>query len=195
MINMQKWASYALISTALFVESGCASLDKVKEVFSDPIILACPDTRILADASEITRYADGDGRDLTDVIFEGKIKSMRLECTTKIDKKTHIGIMEVEVRLIISATRGPADQSQRAIYPYFIVITDLNKKIIYREELNIGISFSDNRSKFSFTTNPITLELPLRLELTGDNYLIYSGFILTHKQLEHHRLRNKQRKY
>jgi hypothetical protein len=35
----------------------------------------------------------------------------------------------------------------------------------------------------------------LRPELTSKHYLFYSGFILTREQLEHHRLRRKQRKY
>jgi hypothetical protein len=195
MINMQKWTRNALIGFILSGASGCETLDTVKDVFSDPIILACPDYRVLADASEIIHYLDGGGRDLTDVVFEGEIRDLRLECLTKIDKKTRVGIMEVEVSLIIDASRGPADRSRKAIYPYFIIITDLNKKIVYREELKIGISFSGNRSKLSFSSNPITLELPLRPKFTGDNYLIYSGFILTREQLKHHRLRHKQRKY
>ncbi len=195
MINMHKWARNTLISVAVLGASGCETLDKVKTIFSEPVILACPDYQVLADASEILRYVEGSGHDLTDVVSKGEIKDIRIECITKIDKKTRIGVMEVEVRLIVEATRGPADQSKKAIFPYFIIITDLNKKIVYREELDIGISFSGNRSKLSFISNPITIELPLRPELTGKKYLIYSGFTLTRKQLEHNRLRRKQRKY
>jgi hypothetical protein len=194
MINMQKWTRNALIGFILSGASGCETLDTVKDVFSDPIILACPDYRVLADASEIIHYLDGGGRDLTDVVFEGEIRDLRLECLTKIDKKTRVGVMEVEVSLVIDANRGPADRSRKAIYPYFIIITDLNKKIVYREEINVGINFLGNRTKLSFTSNPITIKLPMRSDFTGENYIVYSGFILTHTQLKHNRLRRKQRK-
>jgi len=117
-----------------------------------------------------------------------------LACLTKIDKKTRVGIMEVEVGFNITASRGPADQTRKAIYPYFIIVTDLSKKIVYREEFNVGINFSGNRSKLSFTSFPITIELPLRPELIGKNYVVYTGFVLTREQLKHNRLRRKQRK-
>jgi hypothetical protein len=71
----------------------------------------------------------------------------------------------------------------------------LNKKVVYHEKFNVGINFSGNRSRLSFSSKPITIVLPLRPELTGMSYLIYSGFILTRKQLEHNRQRRKQRPY
>ena len=195
MITMQKWLNYSFISVIISVLSGCETLDKVKNVLADPVILACPETRILADASKITHYAEGGGYDLTDVIFEGEIKEVALACITKIDKKTKIGVMEVEVSFNIMASRGPADRARKAIYPYFIIVTDLRKKIVYREEFNVGVNFSGNRSKLSFTSAPITIELPLRPNLIGKNYIVYAGFVLTHEQLNHNRLRRKHRKY
>ena len=195
MITKQKWPIYSIIVAALGGLSGCASIDKVKDVFAEPIILPCPDTRILADASEITYYLEGGGRDLTDVVYEGKIQNIKLACLTKIDTENRIGIMEVEISLNIDASRGPANRSRKATYPYFISVTNLEKKIIYHEKFNVGINFSGNRSKLSFSNNPITIELPLRPKLTSKHYLIYSGFILTRKQLEFNRLRRKQREY
>jgi hypothetical protein len=193
MITMQKWLIHSLISATLGWVSGCESLDKVKNVFAEPIILACPGTRILADASKIIHYAEGAGRDLTDVVFEGEIQNITLACLTKIDEKNRVGVMEVEVGFNIAASRGPADRTRKAIYPYFVIVTDLNKKIIYREELNVSINFSGNRSKLSFASDLITIELPLRPEVIGKSYLVYGGFVLTREQLEHNRLRRKQR--
>ena len=193
MVTQLKWAHLALIATAIGILSSCETVDKMKNVFADPIILACPETRILADASEIIRYIDGGGRDLTDVDTEGKIQNINLACLTKIDRETRVGIMEVEVRLNIAASRGPANRNRKATYPYLIIVTDLNKKIVYREKFNVGVNFTGNRSRFSFSNEPITIELPLRTDLTGKNYLIYSGFALTHEQLSHNRLRRKQR--
>lgn len=193
MVTQFKWAPIALIVTAIGVLSSCETVDTVKNVFADPVILACPETRILADAAEIIRYIDGRGRDLTDVDTEGKIQNMTLACLTKIDRKTRVGIMEVEVRFNIAASRGPANRNRKATYPYLIIVTDLNKKIVYREKFNVGVSFAGNRSKLSISNAPITIELPLRPNLTGKNYLIYGGFALTREQLSHSRLRRKQR--
>jgi hypothetical protein len=195
MFTIQKCLIHSLIGAALVWVSGCKTLDKVKYIFAKPVILACPDTRILADASEIIRYVDGGGRDLTDVVSEGKIQNISLACLTKVNRENFVGVMEVEVGLNIDASRGPADRSRKATYPYFISVTDLNKKIVYHEKLNVDINFSGNRSKLSFTSVPVTIVLPLRPKLTGKNYLIYSGFILTREQLKHNRLRRKQKRY
>lgn len=183
----------ACVLTTTSLLAGCGATEQVKDLFADPIILPCPDERILADAAELVRYAEGQGRDLTDVDSEGQIVNMALACLTKIDKKTRVGEMEVEIVFNFLATRGPANRTRKAQFPYFVSVTDLNKKILYREEFEVAVDFSGNRTRLAFTNEPpITITLPLRPELTGKNYLIYGGFLPNHEQLEQNRQRRKQ---
>ena len=193
MIHKEKRMRFAFILAAIGLLGGCETVEKVKGVFADPIILPCPENKILADAAEVVRYIKGDGRDLTDVDNEGKIVNVGLACTTRIDKETRVGLMEVEVSFYFEATRGPANRNRKAQYPYFISVTDLNRKVLYREQFNIAVDFSNNRSKLNFRSDPITIELPLRPELTNKNYLVYGGYVLTREQLQHNRLRRRQR--
>jgi len=184
------WTGAALIGAALL--GGCSATETVTDYFSKPVILPCPDYRILADAADYTTYRPGAGRDLIDVDVEGKFNNMQVACLTKIDKETRIGIMEVEITLAFTAQRGPANKTRQATFPYFISVTDLNKKILYREEFNVSVDFKGNLTGFGFRNKPITLELPLKPDVTGENYIIFTGFTLTRDQLELNRTRRRQ---
>ncbi len=177
---------------ALVLLSSCGATEKVTRLFEDPIVLACPDSRILADAAELISYAEGGGRDLTDVNVEGQIDNIALACLTKIDRDTRIGVMEVEVGLNFVATRGPANKTRQAIFPYFISVTDLEKNVLYREQFEVAVDFSGNRTKFGFRNTPITIELPLKPDVGGKSYLVYTGFVLTKEQLQANRIRRSQ---
>jgi len=174
------------------VLTGCEQASRVTDYFTKPEILACPDYRILADASSFVTYKPGAGRDLIDVDFEGSIDNMRLGCETRRNKKTKIGNMEVDIAMDFLAQRGPANKNQKAEFPYFISVTDLNQKILYREEFKIAASFAGNRTGIGISSDRIILNLPLKPDITGRSYIIYSGFKLTREQLELNRQRRKQ---
>lgn len=193
MIKMRRSSRFAFILTAITLLSGCETADKVTDLFADPIILPCPDYFILADAAEVVQYREGNGRDLTDVNFEGRMENIHMSCLTKIDKETKVGEMEVQIAFEFVATRGPANKSRAAEYPYFFYITNLDKKILYREQSTVGVDFSGNRSKLLFRSDPIAISLPLRPEVTSKNYLIYGGLLLSREQLETNRRRRQQR--
>lgn len=182
----------ALAFAAISLISGCSATEKVTDLFADPIILPCPDNRILADAAEYIQYREGGGRDLTDVDFAGNIANMGLACLTRIDKETKVGEMEVEVVFTFVANRGPANTTRKAQYPYFLAVTNIDKEIVYREEFDIGVDFIGNASRFTFKNEPITIILPLRPEVTDKNYLVYGGFELSREQLQLNRLRREQ---
>ena len=62
---MKFWPGAALMSVLLL--AGCSATETVTGYFSKPVILSCPDYRILADAADYTTYRPGTGRDLIDV--------------------------------------------------------------------------------------------------------------------------------
>jgi len=183
-------AATALIGALLL--GGCSAVETVTNLITKPVILPCPDYRILADAAYYTTYRPGVGRDLTDVDVEGNFENMRLACLTKMDKKTRVGVMEVDVILNFVAGRGPANTTRKAEFPYFISVTDLNRKILYREKFKVAVDFEGNLTGLGFRAEPTTLELPLKPNLTGENYIVYAGFVLTHEQLKLNRARRRQ---
>ena len=64
----------------------------------------CPKVAVLADASHMTVFRDGPGRDLTDVQFEADLGRIRGEC---IYNRSSTNV-KVDMKLVVSALRGPA---------------------------------------------------------------------------------------
>ncbi len=187
-----------LITGALAValsacETAQEGYDSVSLLWSTPIILPCPEFKIVADAARLVKFRDGPGRDLIDVDVEGLIGNVTLACLSKINKKTRQGSMEVEATVVFGAQRGPANATRKAILPYFITVTDLNKTILYREKFKVGVIYPGNQTSAKFAGENVTLQLPIDKKISQKDYVIYTGFQLTREQLEYNRAAIKAR--
>ena len=171
--------------------AACETMDgaynNVSQLWANPVVLACPTSKIIAEAARRIEFRSGKGRDLTDILSESVIDDVRLACVTKIDRTTRKGIMEVELIVVFGAKRGPADKSRRALLPYFISVTDLKRNVLYREEFKITVAFEGNQSTVQFIGTPIKLELPLSKKIKSTDYLIFAGFKLTRAQVDRNR--------
>ena len=127
------------------------------------------------------------GRDLTDVLSEGRIVNYKGSCTYSTDSDTGEGTMDVEVRLDLRAARGPADTTRGAALQYFISVTDIDRKILSKEVFDIQADFPGNRTQAKIVDQPIYLTLPIAAGQTGADYLIFVGFQLTRDQLDYNR--------
>lgn len=175
-----------LVVTA-FVVTACEMSDLP---FVDaPIILPCPPHFVLEDAANLTKFRDGPGRDITDIEFSARMGELRLGCLSEVDNDTNAGHMELDVSPIVLTEMGASNTSSKAELPYFVVITDPDKNIIYREELTLPVSFEGNRTRLVITAAPTTLELPITPDIRSKYYRVYSGFVLTPEQLEFNRKR------
>jgi hypothetical protein len=156
-------------------------------MLQDPIVLNCPDYRILEDAATLTKFRDGPGRDLTDIEYRAEMGAIRLGCLSDIDPTTNSGVMEIDISPIMQMELGPANENPNTSIPYFIVITDPNKEILYRSEERVDISFAANRTQLVVAAPPITLELPITPTIRNDHYAVYGGFALTEAQTQFNR--------
>lgn len=154
-----------------------------------PIILPCPDYFILEDAAQITQFRDGPGRDITDILVNARMGDIRLGCLSEIENETNSGVIELDVSPVVLTEMGASNTDSKAVIPYFVIITDPDKEILYREELSLNISFEGNRTRLVVTAAPTTLELPITPEIRSKYYRVYSGFVLTPEQLEFNRKR------
>lgn len=157
------------------------------------VILGCPEYFILEDAAALTQFREGPGRDITDVMFRARIGEMELACLTDVDFDTNAGNMTIEVSPIVAAEMGPANETEQATLPYFVVVTDPNKEILYREELKVDVSFKQNKTQVIFKVPPTSIEIPITPKIRNDYYRIYSGFELTRDQVEYNRKAIKDR--
>jgi len=151
--------------------------------FTDkPIVLQCPGYSILEDAASLTDFQDGPGRDITDISFKAKMGNVKLVCQSHIDNDTNSGTLDVQVSPVIGVEMGVANKTQTATLPYFVVVLDPEKKILYHEALSMTVSFKGNRTRLVATAPPTTIELPITPKIRNNYYRIFSGFILTKDQ-------------
>ncbi len=167
--------------------AGCETSDL--PFVDKPVILPCPNFFVLEDAANLTQFRGGTGRDITDILVSAEMGEIRLGCLSNVDSETNAGVLELDVSPIILAEMGASNTEAKAKLPYFVVITDPDKEILYREELNVEVSFEGNRTRLVITAAPTTLELPITPEIRSKYYLVYAGFVLTPEELEFNRRR------
>ncbi|MDA0787522.1 MAG: hypothetical protein O3B37_14655 [Proteobacteria bacterium] len=143
----------------------------------------CPNIVVVQDASEITQFLPGPGRDLTDVTLEAQIADFRGFCDTDI-KDDRSGTVDVELQLLMVATRGPAAVSRDATISYFVAIADKDENILAREEFETSIRFEGNRNRVSFGEE-LTQKIPLQPGQLGDAFSVFVGFVLTDDDLKY----------
>lgn len=137
---------------------------------------ACPRGVIPADAAKVTHFRDGPGHDLIDVVNEGEIQNILVQCTY--DKK----VINVDLQVAIVASRGPADRTRVADFEYFVAIVDPQDKILAKQPFKVHFEFKDNRNHLG-TVEQLVPKIPVEDVLKGPQYQIIVGFQLTPDEL------------
>lgn len=171
--------------------AGCTVYETVTDVISNPIVQPCPDYKVVGDVVKLVRFREGPGRDLIDINFESEIEGIQLACTSRIDRNTRTGTMDVEITVGFKTQRGPANRDRRGAFEYFISVIDSNRKILYREAFKVNVRFPGNKTRITLGAEPVTLEIPITPQRSSRTYQILTGFILTRDELRHNRVRRK----
>ncbi len=141
--------------------------------------LPCPAVVPVADAAQLVRF-DGQGRDLTDVLFEARIENFALTC------EYDDGVIESQLLVQILAVRGPANRDRVARLGYFVAIATRDQEIGAREEFALAVPFEGNRTRV-LAADELTPKIPLQPGEDGTNYLIYIGLSVTPEELQYNR--------
>jgi len=173
--------------------AGCTAVETVSDYIAPPVLLPCPEYRVLAEATSLTKFKKGPGRDLIDVNYEGHIEGMKLGCESKIDKKTKIGKMEIEITILFKASRGAANRDHKASFPYFIRVLDRTGKILWGEDFRVNINFPGNKTRLLFSGDPVTIEIPISPRWSNKFYRILTGIKLTREELQFNRQRRNDK--
>jgi hypothetical protein len=152
---------------------------------SNPPEPACPEGSILAELATVTRF-QGAGRDLTDVVNQGEIADLLIQC--KYDRRG----VTIDLQLAVAAMRGPADRARRVEFDYFVAITDPQKRIIAKEPFHISFDFADNRTRV-VQVEEIEPRIPLADLKQATAYEILIGFQLTPDEIAWNRAQKAQR--
>ncbi len=169
-----------LIGAAMLL-AGCGAFTKAEKKEA-----ACPQGIIPADSAKVTRFRDGPGRDLTDVVSEGEILDILVQC--KYDKQG----VNVDLQVAVGSTRGPADRSKVTEYDYFVAVVDPQLNILAKEPFHVRFEFKDNQTKLG-SIEELEPRLPLKDVMKGPDYQILVGFQLTPDELAWNREQRARR--
>jgi len=178
------WFKGGLLLLALAgLLSGCSIFSR-----KDKPEAACPQGIIPADSAHISRFRDGTGRDLTDILNEGQIYDILIQC--KYDKKS----VTVDLQIGFIGSRGPADRSRSADFEYWVAIVDPEDKIIERTTSHAVFQFKDNETRLTQVKDDLEPYIPLADLKTGPNYQIVVGFQLSAEELKWNREQRAKQK-
>lgn len=164
----------SVIAVAATALAGCSSGD-------DAMTALCPTGGIVPDANIVVRFRDGPGRDVTDVLVQGKVVDMKIDCEYPKGRNARPGV-SVDLQIAIAAERGPADRARKASLPYFIAVVDRDRNIANKFYFNAEFEWKDNRPVVG-RTDPHELNIPLRSNFDGPSYQILVGFQLDEAEL------------
>lgn len=158
----------------------------------------CPRVNILADASQLTEFRDGPGRDLIDVDHTARIARVGGTCVYKMDKpaekgkKPETGTLTMTIGLLIAAERGPADTDRKARFEYFVTLVDRDRQPIQKTVFPVTVDFPGNVTRATAEEFPIDLKIPLHPKQTGADFVVFVGFQLSPEQVEFNRRRERE---
>ena len=140
----------------------------------------CPRVALLNDAAKMTRYRDGQGRDLTDVLYEARVQDVKSGC------KYADGRVRVEAMIDIIAQRGPAFDGANAQVPFFVAVIDEAQNIIAKKNFDSEVEFRDGRRRAG-VREEIDQTVFLKEGEHGPEYEIIVGLQVSEQQLQQNR--------
>ncbi len=162
-----------VLTTILILLAACSGDDEIGP--------PCPTIAPVPTATTVTRFT-GEGRDLTDVEFSAEISNVNFACEYDQSRVT------MNMQVVFEATRGPANESGRAQFSYFVAIGKRARPrdLLAREEFTIAVAFQGNRRRQQFF-DELEQRFPLAPGEDGGSYVVFIGLIVTRDELEYNR--------
>ena len=136
---------------------------------------ACPVARLVPALADITRYADsGSARDLTDMILQARIVSLRGTCQASDDPL----VLPATVQIGVSIQRGPSMHGREADVPVFLAVIE-GDTVRDKQVFPIHVVFPPNVDRLTLTSPGIAMALPVTKDMPGASYGIIAGFQLS----------------
>lgn len=167
--------------TALLLAPTLASCS----IFQSKETPPCPPVYILADAGNLTKYRPGNGRDLTDIAFEGEIRGYQGSC--QYDEKG----AKVDIQVSFALTRGPANSDRKAQFSYFVAIPHFFPSPEAKAEFPVSVDFPEGTNYMRYTDEEVSMRIPVKDKDVISKYEIYIGFQTSPEELEYNRQHKK----
>ena len=144
---------------------------------------ACPTYGILGDATKMTQFRPGDGRDIVDILYTAELPSIALVCAG--DEKS----VNVTVRIKLVASPGAAMPADGKVsVPFFVALTRDDREVVVSQTYVREFSFAPGeRSKSANEEAEITIPLENGPKLGA--YEVLVGVKVDQTQLDYNRSR------
>lgn len=173
----------AAVAAALCMATAACGLFEKDQVY------ACPQVFILQDAQKLTRFKPGPGRDITDIQFEAEIIDFRGGCD--VDEDDDVWEVDVELLVLISVERGPANKGRDIEFEYFVVLPGFEGKPGGKRIFPVKGEFEEGRTRLLYQDS-VELNIPLNNPNDAGKTEIVFGFQLTPDELKFNRSRQRR---
>jgi hypothetical protein len=167
-----------LVAAAALAAAGCSMFDRRPPP-------PCPPVNVVREASAVTDYRNGPGRDVTDVVYSTRIADFRGSCDWNKDRTE----VDLELRVLFETERGPANPGRKVNFDYFVAIPAFYPAPQGKRILPVEVLFPENVTRVR-SGDTIYLKVPIARSKTGRDYPIYLGLQLTPQQIEDNRRRS-----
>lgn len=160
-------ARAALLGALAGVAAACSSPPEV--------VIPCPAIRIPFDTERVTRFREGPGRDITDVVLQAEVKFLSGECT--------VGEEEIEMvfPIAVGGQRGPAETDGIEEVRVFLAVSTRDRQILTRRELPMTLNFSGNRTSI-ISSDFVTIQIPKRADQKPGEFVLFMGLALSEEE-------------
>jgi hypothetical protein len=169
---------FILLCTAAVLLAACSSDES-------PLAPPCPSIVIVQQLADVTQFLPGEGRDLTDVILQGKVTGFNGFCETERDDGVASEVT-VDLRVLFAFSRGPANTDRKGSFSYFVAIVDREDAPMQKHVFDSDVTFAGNKSRVA-AYEELSLTIPMRAGENGGDYSVLVGFQLTPDQVEYNR--------
>lgn len=139
---------------------------------------------MLADASQVTIFRPGPGRDITDVVLGAEVTGYRGSCHYDYEKKK----MNVIIQVAMDVRKGPAATGPAAFLRYFVAVPGYYPSPQAKSVFAINLRFTENADRMHILDNEVQLDLPV--QVLKDDYPkmdVYIGLQLDQEELDYNR--------
>jgi hypothetical protein len=188
----------SVIAGVSFVLAACSSDISMPSLpnlpFTEPKVAppACPTVRLLQDTDKISRYRDGPGRDITDVVVEAEVTGFRGSCGY-VEEDGKFTAVNLALNLEFDVSIGPASPKRVVDIPYFVAIPKYYPNPRGRTDFSLRVRFPANAQSVLAVGEEIEVNIPLRGDARGPEINVFLGFAVNPEQLEDNRRRRQTR--
>ena len=141
--------------------------------------VACPRVLVDEDVASLTRFREGPGRDITDIVVQAAIARIAGAC--EVDDE----VVSVEFGIELMAERGAAGGTTVDM-PLFVAVIGGDGAVIDRQGFTERAQFQGNRTQVALR-DVFVIDIPRQQGVATDSYRIYVGFELSRDEVTYNR--------